>query len=190
MKTTLMACAVCFQEKSIDLMRSSDTCHECSEQWRSCERCIQSTVAKSWRDGACPSCGYKSGCSVAVSQSHSLSPSYQSIGYKSGCSETVKNTEVHQRGSIFDMKNFIITLNILAAILYGLILAEESPGINSTYDVFAWLLPVGIAGINVFYLGAYEAPMRPVEESGGKEKKENIIALWIKVKRKQLEEQL
>jgi|TARA_B110000211_G_C13929649_1_gene486568 hypothetical protein len=88
------------------------------------------------------------------------------------------------------MKNFIITLNILAAILYGLILAEESPGINSTYDVFAWLLPVGIAGINVFYLGAYEAPMRPVEESGGKEKKENIIALWIKVKRKQLEEQL
>ena len=164
---TLIKCAVCFQEKVADLMRSSDTCHECSERWRLCEKCTKSTVSKSWRDRACPSCGYKP----------------ENL-------EIVKDGEVHHRGFILDMKNFMITLNIVAAILYGLVLAEENPSIHSAYDVFAWLLPVAITGINVLYLGAYEAPLRSMAESEGKEKKESILALWLKVKRKQLEDQL
>jgi hypothetical protein len=59
MATMLKKCALCLQEKGPDLMRSNDTCHECAERQRLCQKCINGTVAKSWRDGACPLCGHK-----------------------------------------------------------------------------------------------------------------------------------
>ena len=68
MATMLKKCALCLQEKGPDLMRSNDTCHECAERQRLCQKCINGTVAKSWRDGACPLCGHKAEATSLISQ--------------------------------------------------------------------------------------------------------------------------
>lgn len=68
MATMLKKCALCLQEKGPDLMRSNDTCHECAERQRLCQKCINGSVAKSWRDGACPLCGHKAEATSLISQ--------------------------------------------------------------------------------------------------------------------------
>ena len=80
MATMLKTCAVCLQEKGPDLMRSNDTCHGCAERQRLCQKCINGTVAKSWRDGACPLCGHKAeASSLAVEAEVKHNPSKPEI---------------------------------------------------------------------------------------------------------------
>ena len=80
MATLLKKCALCLQEKGPDLMRSNDTCHECAERQRLCQKCINGTVAKSWRDGACPLCGHKAeASSLAVEAEVKHNPSKPEI---------------------------------------------------------------------------------------------------------------
>ena len=80
MATMLKKCAMCLQEKGPDLMRSNDTCHECAERQRLCQKCINGTVAKSWRDGACPLCGHKAeASSLAVEAEVKHNPSKPEI---------------------------------------------------------------------------------------------------------------
>ena len=50
-------CAMCGINKNPNLMYSSDTCHECAEDFRFCAECNKSTLAKFWRDCLCPLCG-------------------------------------------------------------------------------------------------------------------------------------
>ena len=73
-------CVICGTNKNPSLMISIDTCKDCSNGFRQCKQCFSSSVASSWKDGACPECSYNSAtASVSVSVSARMTRSKPSI---------------------------------------------------------------------------------------------------------------
>ena len=75
-------CVICGTNKNPSLMISIDTCKDCSNGFRQCKQCFSSSVASSWKDGACPECSYNSATasvSVSVSVSARMTRSKPSI---------------------------------------------------------------------------------------------------------------
>jgi len=73
-------CVICGTNKNPSLMISIDTCNDCSNGFRQCKQCFSSSVASSWKDGACPECSYNSAtASVSVSVSARMTRSKPSI---------------------------------------------------------------------------------------------------------------
>jgi len=75
-------CVICGTNKNPSLMISIDTCNDCSNGFRQCKQCFSSSVASSWKDGACPECSYNSATasvSVSVSVSARMTRSKPSI---------------------------------------------------------------------------------------------------------------
>jgi hypothetical protein len=73
-------CVICGTNKNPSLMISIDTCNDCSNGFRQCKQCFSSSVASSWKDGACPECSYNSAtASVSVSVSARMTKSKPSI---------------------------------------------------------------------------------------------------------------
>ena len=58
-------CVICGTNKNPSLMISIDTCNDCSNGFRQCKQCFSSSVASSWKDGACPECSYNSATATA-----------------------------------------------------------------------------------------------------------------------------
>ena len=71
-------CVICGTNKNPSLMISIDTCKDCSNDFRQCKQCFSSSVASSWKDGACPKCSYNS-ASASVSVSAGMTKSKPSI---------------------------------------------------------------------------------------------------------------
>jgi hypothetical protein len=59
-------CIICGTNKNPSLMISIDTCKDCSNGFRQCKQCFSSSVASSWKDGACPECSYNSATATAT----------------------------------------------------------------------------------------------------------------------------
>ena len=59
-------CVICGTNKNPSLMISIDTCKDCSNGFRQCKQCFSSSVASSWKDGACPECSYNSATATAT----------------------------------------------------------------------------------------------------------------------------